>query len=118
MIRPGRNIALKIPAAEYESTVAFYREVLELRELGQASDGSIGFDLDGKDLWLDRVEAITQAEVWLELVTDDLEAAAKHFADHEVSRCDEVEELPEGFRGFWIKNPAGLVHLVSERKGE
>lgn len=118
MIKPGRNIALKIPAAEYKPTVSFYRDVLELRELGQASDGAIGFDFGGKDLWLDRVEAITQAEVWLELITDDLEAAAKHFADHEISRCDEVEKLPEGFGGFWIKNPAALVHLVSERKGD
>lgn len=34
--RPGRNIAMKVPAHEYEQTAAFYRDVLEFRELGGA----------------------------------------------------------------------------------
>ncbi|MHC2353461.1 hypothetical protein ACVMB3_002919 [Sinorhizobium meliloti] len=29
-------------------------------------------------------------------------------------RCDQVEELGEGFRGGWIMNPANIVHLVRE----
>jgi len=28
-------------------------------------------------------------------------------------RCNEIEPLPEGFRGFWIADPAGIVHLVA-----
>jgi hypothetical protein len=29
-----------------------------------------------------------------------------------VVRCDEVEKLPPDLDGFWIMNPAGIVHLV------
>ena len=116
-IKPGKNIALKIPSNEFEATVEFYREVLQLESLGIADDGAIGFDFDGKDLWLDRVPSLSKAEMWLEVRTDDLDSAAKHFSEHDIVRCDEVEPLPEGFRGFWIKNPASIVHLVSELGG-
>jgi hypothetical protein len=27
---------------------------------------------------------------------------------------DSVEGLPAGMKGFWIKSPAGIIHLVSE----
>jgi|GEM_PF-66519 len=114
MIKPGRNIALKVPPSEFERTIAFYRDVLGLRELGTSKDGAVGFDFEGKDIWLDRVPSISQAEVWLELRTDNLNAAAEYFSTQDIVRCDEIEELPDGFRGFWIKNPASLVHLVSE----
>ena len=44
--------------------------------------------------------------------TDDPAAAARHLEQRGVQRCDAVEELPEGFPGFWIRSPAGQVHLV------
>jgi len=31
--QPGRNIAMKVPAHEYQRTLAFYRETLALEEL-------------------------------------------------------------------------------------
>jgi len=57
---------------------------------------------------------ISQAEIWLEVVTDDLEGAAAHFEEHACTRRDEIEPLPEGFRAFWISSPANIIHLVSE----
>ncbi|MGJ8641513.1 MAG: VOC family protein [Opitutaceae bacterium] len=114
-ITPGRNIALKIPPHEYDQTVSFYRDVLQLRRLESHSE-SLGFDFDGKDLWLDKVATLSQAEIWLEIRSDNLEAASDYFKAEGVVRCDEVEELPENFEGFWITNPAGLIHLVSKQE--
>jgi hypothetical protein len=31
-----------------------------------------------------------------------------------VVRRDEIEPLPEGFKGFWISNPANIIHLISQ----
>ena len=116
MIKLGKNIALKIPPSDFASTVAFYRDILRLKQLGVANDGAVGFDFGGKDLWLDEVPSLSHAEVWLELRTDDLESAAEHFSSQSIVRCDDIEVLPDEFRGFWIKNPASLVHLVSEEQ--
>ncbi len=110
--RPGKNIALKIPPCEFEKTLGFYRDVLGLRELGECG-GSLGFDFDGKQIWLDCVETLSRAEIWLEIRADDEVAAAKYFEACGVIRCDAIEKLPADFEGFWIANAAGLVHLVS-----
>ena len=69
---PGRNMAMKVPTHEYTSTVAFYRETLGLRELTPTdADGeqTPRFEFGDKVLWLDRVAGISQAEIWLEVVT-------------------------------------------------
>ena len=29
-----------------------------------------------------------------------------------VARCDAIEPLPQGFDGFWISSPAGIIHLI------
>jgi hypothetical protein len=31
-----------------------------------------------------------------------------------VVRCDQIEPLPDDFRGGWITNPASIVHMVRE----
>ena len=110
--RPGRNIALKIPPHQFEETVSFYRDTLQLRQL-ESAHGSIGFDFDGKDLWLDSVDTASHAEVWFEICADDLEAAKAHFQSQKVVRRDEIEKLPPNFEGFWITNPSGTIHLVT-----
>ncbi len=112
-LRPSRNIAMKIPPHQFEETVAFYRDVLQLRRL-ENNGRSVGFDFDGKDLWLDSVETASHVELWLEIRTDNLEEAAAHFEKHGVLRCDEIEKLPPNFEGFWIANPSGAIHLVSQ----
>lgn len=114
---PGSNIAMKVPSHEYEATVAFYRDVLGLRlieDAAQSSTESVRFDFGGKVLWIDRVESLSQAEIWLEVCTDDVEAASRHLAEHGCVRRDEIEALPAGFNGFWVSSPANIIHLVTD----
>lgn len=117
----GLNLAMKIPKAHYDATVAFYRDVL-------------GFDVAEDDashaptvsrthsvrfgpntLWLDCVDNYSRPDLWLQLHTSDLDQATLKLADIGIHPCDEVEPL-EGLetRTHWIKNPAGVVHLLAE----
>lgn len=84
---PGKNIAMKIPRHQFEETVAFYRDVLQLPQL-DSHGGSIGFDYDGKDLWLDSVDTASHVELWLEVRAENLDEAAAHFEKHDVIRRD------------------------------
>lgn len=111
----GRNIAIKIPPHEFDATTRFYRDVLELAQISSYLP-SVVFEFGPNLLWLDRVDTIKQAEVWLELRTPNTAEAAEHLAGCNVVRCDTVEKLPEGFDGFWIASPANVVHLVYGRK--
>lgn len=112
----GRNIAMKVPAHEYERTVAFYRDILGFPLLADTPPGSAetaGFEFGDKVLWIDKVAGISQAELWLEVTTDDVEGAAAHFSRHGCARRDEIEPLPEGFSGFWLASPCNVIHLVT-----
>lgn len=62
----------------------------------------------------DRIDTYAQPDVWLQVRTPDLAAAMAHLREAGIEPCDEVEPLPEGFEGHWIKNPAGVVHLVAK----
>lgn len=108
---PGRNIAMKVPPHQFDATVAFYRDVLALEVLPEL-DPNIGFAFGDKRLWIDSVPTLSQAEVWLEVVADDMQAAAAHLAAAGVVRCDAIEPLPPDVKGFWILSPSGIVHLV------
>ena len=116
----GVNIAMKIPRADYDATVAFYRDTLGLTVKEEAPSAptvarshTVGFG--PTTLWLDQVDNYSQRDVWLEVVTTDLDAATRRLADAGVTPCDEVEPLEDvGFRSHWIKNPAGVVHLLLE----
>lgn len=111
--RAGSNLAMKVPPHEFEATVAFYRDVVGLEHLGRIGESET-FAFGTLRLWIDRMPQLSQAEVWLELRTDDVAAAAEHLQAHRVVRCDAIEPLPEGLAGFWIANPAGIVHLVEQ----
>jgi hypothetical protein len=78
LFRPGDNIALKVPSDEFAGTVGFYRDVLGLRVLEEDSGGSVIFDFGGKRLWNDPMPQFSQAEIWLEVITSDLDEAARH----------------------------------------
>lgn len=109
----GRNIAMKVPPHLWEATVAFYRDVVGLKPVAsEPTDAS--FEFGANRLWIDRVDGLSQAEVWLQLTTGDVERAAAHLQSAEVVRRDEIEALPDGFDGFWIQNPASIIHLVSK----
>ncbi|MFF0578322.1 VOC family protein [Streptosporangium saharense] len=117
----GLNIAMKIPKAQYEATVAFYRDTLgfDVRE-GDVSYAptvsrthSVRFGPN--TLWLDCVDNYSQPDLWLQLHTDDLDAAAGELANIGIHPCDEVEPLEDlDSRSHWIRNPAGVVHLLVE----
>jgi catechol 2,3-dioxygenase-like lactoylglutathione lyase family enzyme len=111
----GPNLAMKVPPHQWDATVAFYRDVLGLPELPpvDSEPPSAGFAFGACRLWIDRVAATSQAEVWLEITTDDPAAAAAHLAAAPgVARVDEIEPLAPGSPRFWISSPAQVVHLV------
>ncbi len=109
----GRNIALKVPPHQYDATVRFYGDVLGLERIERFAPDVV-FAFGANQLWIDRTAGLSQAELWLELVTEDRKAAMDHLARSRVSRCDEIETLPEGFPGFWISSPSSIIHLVRE----
>lgn len=104
---------MKVPPHQWNGTVAFYESVLGLPVL-ERDPVSVTFEFGPNRLWIDRVDALSQAELWLELVTDDLVATDAMLAAARITRRDEIEELPDDFKGFWISNPADIIHLVSE----
>lgn len=109
--RGGNNIALKIPKFRFAETVSFYRDTLKLPYLGEYR-GSPQFRFGPVVLWLDLVENYSQADVWLELYTDDPEHAAKYLTDRGTPLRDEIESL-DGVGGHWVSDPAGTIHLLS-----
>lgn len=110
----GRNIALKVPAHAYEATVGFYRDVLGLPEV-TAHRPAVVFEFGSNQLWIDREPGVSQAELWLEIQANDVDAAKQYLADARVVRCDEIESLPEDFDAFWISSPASIIHLVRKQ---
>lgn len=111
----GTNIAMKVPASLHDEAVAFYRDTVGLPYVG--SDGTTEiFQFGASRLWLDRVEHATHAEVWLEILTDDVDEGAVHLAGSGARIADELEPL-DGVDGHWIIDPGGTVLLLN-RSGE
>jgi len=109
---PGPNIAMKMPPGEQERLVVFYRDVLGLEVLAEEAHTTV-FRFGAMRLWVDRVEALSQGEVWLQVQAEDVAQAAQWLAHHGLPRRDAIERLPEGFGGFWIAAPGGMIHLVA-----
>jgi hypothetical protein len=107
MIRPGKNIAIKVPAFRYQDTVAFYRDRVGL-EVTRTMENSVGFCFGELTLWIDRVLHQSQVDVWLELFSDEPTDA---LALLQSPVRDELEPL-DGVEGHWISDPAGTVLLV------
>lgn len=109
---PGDNIAMKVPSHEFEATVSFYRDIVGLRLVEEAAPAFV-FEFGDKRLWIDKVDHISQAEVWLEIRTDDIQGAQEYFESRGIVRRDEIEPLPDGLAGFWIVSPSNIIHLVT-----
>ncbi|MDH5823934.1 hypothetical protein QFW77_13195 [Luteimonas sp. RD2P54] len=116
-LKGGRNIAMKVPPHAWDATVAFYRDVLGLRPLTDHAP-EVGFEFGANQLWIDRAPGLSQAEIWLQVTTDDIDATAARLRDAVVVRCDDIEPLGDGARAFWILSPASIVHLVSPAERE
>ncbi len=107
----GQNIALKLPPHEFEATLRFYRDTLGFHVDEKGASPVVAFG--PMKLWLDRVDTISQAEIWLEITTDNVEMAAEDLSNKDVVRQNEIEKLPSELEGFWISSPANIIHLVA-----
>lgn len=107
MIEPGRNIAIKVPLHRWDETIAFYRDKVGMKVRTEL-ESSTGFEFGSMTLWIDRVPAQSQTDVWLELFTDDPGAALDRLGG---PLRDELEPL-DGVEGHWTSDPAGVVLLV------
>lgn len=107
MIKPGKNIAIKVPLHKWMETVAFYRDRVGLRPTKELSN-SIAFAFGDMTLWIDRVEHQSQVDVWLELFADDPDRALQELQS---PKRDELEPLDD-VNGHWTSDPAGVVLLV------
>jgi len=115
----GINIALKIPIVHFEKTIGFYRDVLGLtlvEEKSEIGNKSYSCQFGPNKLWFDLVENYSQTDIWLELVTNDLDEAAKHLARKGIPLQDELEVLPKDFKGHWISSPARNGPFVDRGK--
>jgi hypothetical protein len=111
----GKNIAMKLPSHLFDETAAFYRDVLRLTILEEI-DSSVVFEFGMQKLWLDKEDHLSKPEIWLEIISDDVDAAEDYLNRRGVVRRDDIEPLPEGFKGFWIRNPVDLIHLVAGKE--
>src|ERR1700722_16622682 len=109
---PGNNIALKIPANQFASAVSFYTNVLGLPIIAE-TENSVKIAFGQTNLWVDSVEKLEVAEVWLEIRTRDSHAAKERLIENGVQMNAGVEESCEGSNGFFIRAPGNLVHLIS-----
>lgn len=112
--RGGKNIALQVPPGQFDATVQSYRK-LGIPVCSESAENII-FAFGPMTLHVTRNSRLSQAEVWLELISDDLTSAAEKAPLAGMTRCDDVEPLPKNFPGFWLKSPAGIVHLVTSQE--
>ncbi len=112
--RGGRNIALKVPAHQFDATIESYCR-LGIPILDQSSI-HIAFQFGSIHLHVDKVANLSQAEIRLEFVVSDVKAAAPYSEQANFVRCDEVEQLPEDYLGFWVASPSSIVHLDTEKE--
>lgn len=111
IMRPGNNIAIKVPLYQWDSTVAYYRDRVGL-EVSRILDDSVGFSFGDMTLWIDRVPHQGQSDVWLELFTDDPDGALERLGS---PKRDELEPL-DTVTGHWTSDPAGTVLLIRKEK--
>jgi len=115
--QPGKNIAIKVPSHEFDQMVNFYKTVLGLKQKAADSPDqfdSIAFEFGDKNLWIDKISGISQAEVWLEIETDNVIEAQRYLEEQGCAIRNEIEPLPADFNGFWLSSPSNTIHLISE----
>jgi hypothetical protein len=106
-IRPGKNIAVKVPLYRWAETVSYYRDRVGLKITQQSSE-TVAFAFGEFTLWIDRVEKQSQVDVWLELFTDDPDSALAHLGGPMRAELEPLNEVD----GYWTSDPAGVVLLV------
>ena len=99
-ISGGVNIAMKVPAHQYDAVVAFCRETLGCEEIAGGKD--VSFRFGPNRLWIDLVPQMSQAEVWLELVSSDFGAAARKLEAAGIAPDDAIGPLPDTMEAGWF----------------
>jgi hypothetical protein len=112
ILKAGKNLAMKVPSHQYEQTVQFYRDIIGLRQIKERKP-EIVFKFGDKNLWIDKENHLSQAELWLELECKNIDEAKRYLRRKGVIRRDEIEKLPKHFKGFWITSPSDIIHLIS-----
>ena len=112
MLRGGPNIAVKVPPQQWEQTVRFYGESMGLARIESLAPAVV-FELGADRLWIDRVETLRQAEVWLEFQTDSSATTVALLSHEGFVHGDSIEPLPKGFHRFWIAGPADFLHRIA-----
>jgi len=51
--------------------------------------------------------------IWMEVTAENGEQAKEYLETNGCIYRHEIEALPENFSGFWISNPAKIIHLVN-----
>src|ERR671935_1656593 len=97
----GANIAIKCPSHTYDETVAFYRDTLALPLIEEEAEGCI-FQFGPNRLWIDKVPNLSHADIWLELETNDTEAAASFLKVNGIQRREGNQQVGGEFCGFFI----------------
>ena len=111
--KAGKNIALKVPTHHYDRTVNFYREILGLHQI-EENKPEVVFEFGDKNLWIDKVDYLSQSEIWLEIKCNNIGDAKEHFKVQGLTFRDEIEKLPRDLKAFWITSPNDIIHLISE----
>lgn len=112
-IRAALDINMKVPPHQFEPTIAFYKDVIGLKKLTHKKP-AVGFAFGPNRLWIDEAPGMSQAEIWLELVTDDFPSAAEYLEQKGVVRCDGIERPLDPAKAGWYTSPANIVHMVRE----
>ena len=113
----GKNIALKVPDHEFQDTVRFYREILGFADAIEYTESaaSVAVEFGPNVLWIDRVTTLSQAEIWLEIKTDNIAAARLELEAQGVRTRESIEPLPANIDGFWIAGPSNIIHLLHQQ---
>src|SRR6266480_4860091 len=82
----------------------------------EETDGCI-FQFGPNRLWIDKVPNLSHPDIWLEIETNDTDAASSFLNVHGVARRDEVENLREDFNGFIVSQPAILRSISKTQNG-
>jgi hypothetical protein len=77
---------------------------------------SVIFEFGDKNLWIDKMSGLSQAEIWLEIETENIEEASIYLEEMGCTRRDEIEPLTNDLKGFWISGPSNIIHLIHENK--
>ena len=115
LFSPGKNIAMNVLPEKFEETVKFYSEILGFRIVDSETPNCVGIAYGEQTLWIDANKKIKQPEIFFEISVTDLETAKEVLQSQNIEACENpFETLSETYRGFWVRNPAGVIHLVDE----